>query len=132
MQVCSLLVEWYAVYIGKTNPAISESEDQKSGRSIFLGSAHYACACKSFVLKCFPELQTLHYFNFFYLMCNFKRRTTLRTNKCMHTAVHLHVSALQSQVVKGRQVFRHCIHPLYVPRGLKTLQKHGFPIPTYG
>ena len=42
----------------------------------------------------------------------------------------LHISALQSQVVKGRQSFGHSIHAHFtyrVPRGRKTLQTHGFP-----
>ena len=49
----------------------------------------------------------------------------------MRTAVHLmlHVSALHSQLVKGRQLFRHSIHAhftYHVLRVRKTLQTHGF------
>ena len=47
----------------------------------------------------------------------------------------LHISALQSQVVQGRQLFRHGIHAHFTyreQRGRKTLQTHGFPIQTYG
>ena len=33
---------------------------------VFLVSAHSACACKNFGLKCFPELQTLHYITLFF------------------------------------------------------------------
>lgn len=38
----------------------------------------------------------------------------------------LHTTALQSQVVKGRQLFRHSSHA-----HLKTLRTHGFPIQTW-
>ena len=47
----------------------------------------------------------------------------------------LHISALQSEMVMGRQLFRHSIHvhfTYHVPRGRKTLQTHGFLIQTYG
>ena len=47
----------------------------------------------------------------------------------------LHISALQNQVVKGCQLFRHSSHAHFtyrVVRGRITLQTYGFPIQTYG
>ena len=48
----------------------------------------------------------------------------------MHAATHLymmlHISALQIQVVKGRQLFRHSIHAhftYHVPRGRKRCKR---------
>ena len=55
-----------SVWLPYTNMGntIFKGANQKVGFIIFISTPHSACSCKNYGLKCFPELQTLDYFNY--------------------------------------------------------------------
>ena len=98
--------------------------NQKSG---FLSSFCFACPYKSHGLKYFPELQTLDYLIFFYLVCN-KLPFTLKKNvirKAPHS-VDTCIVGPQNATCFDRHVCKHMMNAFVALCGYLSPPSHTY------
>ena len=81
-------------------------------------------------LNCYRKCNYQALINYMHIVVFFLKNRHTKQKKS--ASIMLHISALQSQVVKGRQLLRHSIHAHFTYPRTAWAQTHGFPINTLG